>query len=56
MLETYLAINNYLGWKDIGHILIDHVEEKGQITGHEKLLEAELLGRSMADLSEKNGK
>lgn len=48
LIETYKAINQYLGWEDKGSICVDGVEDKGKIIGHEKLKLAEELGRRVA--------
>lgn len=47
MAQTYQAIIGYLGWQDIGRILIDRVEEKGAVAGRVGLKEAESLGKSV---------
>lgn len=47
MAATYQAIIKYLGWKDVGQVFIDGVEDKGAIVEHEKLEEAELIGKGL---------
>ncbi|MGB4658633.1 MAG: flavodoxin family protein [Mobilitalea sp.] len=49
MSDTYQAMIQYLGWKDIGHILIDGIEDKGTIVGHANLKDAEILGKNYHD-------
>lgn len=47
MIKTYKAIADYLGWKNIGIVYADGVEEKGSINGKEALKVAEQLGKTI---------
>lgn len=45
-IDTYQAINHFLGWQSSGVITVPDVGEKGAIEGRKELIEAEKLGRS----------
>ncbi|HNW86363.1 MAG TPA: flavodoxin family protein [Candidatus Limiplasma sp.] len=48
MRATIAAIEDYLGWKRLGEVTVDHLEKKGDIAGHEALARATALGQKLA--------
>ena len=54
-LDTYRAIDRYLGWQDCGNILVPDVAERGAMAGNPALAQARELGRHFAALSAGDG-
>lgn len=48
MQATYQAIGDYLGWKDLGMVWVDQVEDRGAVIGHKALEQAEALGEALS--------
>ncbi|MCL2889386.1 MAG: flavodoxin family protein [Eggerthellaceae bacterium] len=46
-INTYKSIINYIGWKNLGIIVVTDVDEVGAIIGNPKLDEARALGASI---------
>jgi len=47
LVEQYKAFTGYSGWNNLGIITVPGLNEKGEISGHPALNEAEELGRSL---------
>lgn len=45
---TVAAIADYLHWQRAGEVLVENVEKKGEIAGHEALKKARALGEKLA--------
>ena len=51
LCATFAAIEDYLGWQRAGEVVVDQLEKKSEIAGHEALGRAHALGEKLAKVA-----